>query len=237
MANYIHRSAGIACAAFFLVVSEAPLAQEDPWEGFNRGSYGFTDWVDRHLLKPVALGYRWLLPDPVEQGVSNVFSNLGEVVTIANEVLQADFPEAAQSTGRVLINSTIGIGGILEVADSMGLEKREPEDFGQTLAVWGVPSGPYLYVPLLGPSSVRDAPGRLVDYFFNPVNYIEDNETRQIVRGVDLVQARAELLDTEQLLSGDRYLFIRDAYQQRREFLINDGEISDDFGDDFDTDF
>ena len=114
---------------------------------------------------------------------------------------------------------------------------NDPEDFGQTLAVWGVESGPYVYIPVLGPSTLRDAPARAVDFFFNPVNAIDDSSTRHALRGTDLVQIRAQLLQAEGLISGEPYYFIRDAYQQRREYLINDGDIEADYDDDFDAEF
>jgi len=205
-------------------------------EKLNKASYNLTDWVDEYMLKPVAQGYSAVVPDPAENAIGRAFGNIGEIGTAVNNALQGKFSEAANDTGRVLANSTLGVLGLFEVAESMGLEKNQPEDFGQTLATWGVGSGPYVYLPLLGPSTLRDAPARIVDYFLDPINHVNDSTDQLILNGLDIVQTRASLLQTEGIISGDRYLFLKDAHLQRREYLINDGQISDDL-DDFDTDF
>jgi len=210
---------------------------DDALEKFNKTSYNVTDWVDEFFLKPVATGYQTVMPDPAERAVSRAFGNIDEIGTAANSLLQGKFSQAANDTARVLTNSTIGVLGLFEVAEGIGLEKNQPEDFGQTLAVWGVPSGSYFYIPFLGPSTVRDTPSRFVDWLLNPISYVDDQTDRYILSGVDLIQTRASLLEDERLISGDRYLFLKDAYLQRREYLINDGRIEDDFEDDFDTDF
>ncbi|BFM06598.1 MlaA family lipoprotein [Halioxenophilus aromaticivorans] len=203
----------------------------DPWEGFNRSMYRFNDALDRAILKPAAKGYKFVTPDPVEKGVSNVFSNLGEVSTILNSMLQWKWKSAAHSTGRFVVNSTLGIVGILDVAGHVGLEKRPGEDFGQTLATWGVGSGPFLVLPFFGPSTVRDGFGTVVDWYSDPVTYADlHSDTRWAIRGVRLVDQRARLLEVEELMSGDRYSFIRDAYLQNRDYLIKDGQVEDDFG-------
>lgn len=210
-------------------------------EKFNKTSYNITDWVDEYFLRPVAVGYSTAMPDPAEKAVGRVFSNLDEVGTAANSALQGKFSQSANDTARVLTNSTIGLLGLFDVAEHIGLEKNQPEDFGQTLAVWGVPSGGYFYIPFLGPSTLRDAPSLLVDQIFDPISYIDGYENaerdRYSLRVVDVVQTRASLIESERLISGDRYLFLKDAYLQRREYLINDGRIEDDFDDGFDTDF
>lgn len=209
----------------------------DPFEGFNRKVFAFNEFADRWVLKPVATGYRWVTPDVVDKGVSNVFSNLGEVTTMVNNVCQAKFANAGTDLGRFLINSTIGIVGIFDVASKMGLEKND-EDFGQTLAVWGVGDGPYLVLPFFGPSNLRDAFGRIPDVYTSPVSYVEDVPVRNTLRGVDIVDVRADLIDSEGLITGDRYSFIREVYRQNRDYKVNDGEVEDDFGDDFgDDDF
>lgn len=205
-------------------------------EKVNKVSYNLTDWVDQFFLKPIAKSYDFIVPDPAEKAVARAFDNVGEVGTVANNLLQGKFGQATHDTGRVLANSTLGILGLFEVAESMGLEKNQPEDFGQTLAVWGVGSGPYVFLPLLGPSTLRDAPSRLVDYFFDPINYIDESSTRHALNALDIVQTRSALLESEKLISGDRYLFIKDAYLQRRQYLIDDGQLSEEL-DDFDTDF
>ena len=204
-------------------------------EGFNRTMHGFNHHLDKWLLKPVTKGYKWVTPDPVERGVSNVFGNLKEVINIPNDLLQGKFKQAANDTGRLLVNSTIGIGGVFEVADSMGLKKSEGEDLGQTLASWGVPSGPYIVMPLLGPSTLRDLPSGAVDSLaFDPLRHIDNVSVRNSLYGLRTIDTRSELLDSEELITGDRYTFIKGAYLQRREYLIGDGEVEDDFGADDD---
>ncbi|MFC0269696.1 MlaA family lipoprotein [Kushneria aurantia] len=200
---------------------------QDPWEGFNRGVYTFNDTLDRYALKPVAQGYDYVTPQPVQEGVGNFFSNLGEISNTFNSLLQWRLTNAGTSFGRFMINSTLGLGGFLDPATRMGIEEHD-EDFGQTLAVWGVGSGPYLVLPLLGPSTVRDTAGLPVDWYTYPVTYVEDSTTRWTLRFIDLVNTRANLLGQEKLISGDRYSFIRDAYLQRRQFLINNGRTGPD---------
>lgn len=210
----------------------------DPWQGFNRAMFTFNDTVDRWFAKPLAKTYKFLMPDPLETGVSNIFDNVLEVPNTINGVLQGDFKGAAHDTGRLLVNTTLGLGGLLDVAKYMNLPADEDEDFGQTLAVWGVGQGPYLVLPLFGPSTVRDAFGRPVDYYTNPTNYIDHNRTEYTVWALSLLDSRASLLSLEGNISGDRYTFIRDVYLQRRQYLINNGDIPDEFGtDDFSEEF
>ncbi len=203
---------------------------QDPWEGFNRKVFVFNDTLDTYALKPVAKGYRAVTPDPVEDGISRMFSNLGEIVNVLNDVLQGKFSQAGNDTGRFLVNTTVGLVGFFDVAKDFGMPKSDGEDFGQTLGVWGVNDGPYVVLPLLGPSTLRDAPARFVDHLVNPVNEIDDIPTRNTIYGVDIVSTRADLLKAEELIKGDKYSFIRDVYLQRREYLLNDGEVEDDFG-------
>lgn len=202
----------------------------DPFEGFNRAMFRFNNGLDRFILKPVAKGYKVVTPNRVENGVTNIFSNLAEVGTIANSVLQWKWGKAGNSTGRLLVNSTVGLVGIFDVAKSIGLPKKDGEDFGQTLAVWGFDKGPYLVLPLLGPSNVRDGFGLGVDYFTDPVNYIDDSEAQLGVSVVRTINTRARLLEVEEIISGDKYAFFRNAYLQRRDYLVKDGEVVDDFG-------
>ena len=216
--------------------SEEEPADRDPWEGFNRAVFRFNDTADRWVLKPVATSYRQVTPIFMQVGVSNFFGNLREVTNTINSVLQWKWGQAGNDAGRFLINSTVGIVGLFDVAQHVGLEQSDGEDFGQTLAVWGVPSGPYVVLPFLGPSSVRGMPGRVVDAYSNPMAYIDHDPTLYAFVAADLIQTRAGLLKAEALLKGDRYVLLRDAYLQRREFLINDGELEDDFGDDFGED-
>ena len=206
----------------------------DPWEGFNRAMFRFNDTADRWFLKPAAVSYRQVTPIFMQTGISNFFSNLHEINNVLNDVLQWKWGQAGNDTGRFLVNSTVGLVGLFDVAQHMGLEPSDGEDFGQTLAVWGMPSGPYVVVPFLGPSTVRDVPGEVVEWYTNPLTYIDDNAVENTLKTVDLLQTRASLLQAESLLQGDRYVLMRDAYLQRREFLINDGEQEDDFGGDLD---
>jgi phospholipid-binding lipoprotein MlaA len=203
----------------------------DPWEGFNRGVFNFNESLDRAILKPVAQGYRFIMPDVAEQGVSNFFDNLRDVVTFFNNVLQLKPVEATQDLSRVLINTTIGIGGLFDVASAMNIPKND-EDFGQTLGAWGVESGPYLVLPLFGPSTVRDGVGIIPDMYLDPLNQVESDELRYGLKVLNVVDKRASLLDREGVITGDRYSFIRDAYLQKREFEVNDGRVeynADDF--------
>ena len=204
--------------------------EQDPWQGFNRAMFGFNDTIDRWVAKPLAKTYKFVMPDPLEVGVSNIFNNISEVPNTINGVLQGDFKGAAHDTGRLLVNTTLGIGGLLDVAQYMNLPADEEEDFGQTLAVWGVGQGPYLVLPFFGPSTLRDGFGRPVDFYTNPLSYIDHVPTENTVFFVSLLDSRASLLSLEGNISGDRYTFIRDVYLQRRVFLINNGEVDDDFG-------
>ncbi len=218
-----------------LVLSLAAGAQagtdvnpDDPWEGFNRKVYSFNKFADTYFLKPVAKGYDWITPAPVDDGISNIFDNLGETKNFINDSLQFKFADAGTDLMRFLINSTIGVAGIFDVASRMGLQRNE-EDFGQTLASWGVESGPFVVLPLLGPSNVRDGISLVPDHFSVPQAYIDHDETRTAVYAVDTIDTRADLLSAEELVQGDEYSFIRDAYMQRREFLATDGAVEDDF--------
>ncbi|MEP7246586.1 MAG: VacJ family lipoprotein [Gammaproteobacteria bacterium] len=199
----------------------------DPLESFNRASYKFNDALDRAVLKPVAKGYKAIAPQFVETGVSNFFSNLEQPTVIVNDLLQAKFKPALSDTGRFLMNTTIGLGGLLDPASAAGLDRND-EDFGQTLGKWGVPSGPYLMVPFFGPSTFRDGVGSGADVFTDPVHYVERDAIRYSLDGVGLINMRAQLLQTEEALSQtyDKYAFIRNVYLQRREFLVTDGAVA-----------
>ena len=191
----------------------------DPWEGFNRKIFAFNDTADRYVLKPVAKGYDTITPQFLEDGIHNVFANVGEVGNILNSLLQAKFKHGAEDAGRLIINSTVGLVGFFDVASKIGLQPHA-EDFGQTLAHWGVKSGPYLVVPLLGSRTVRDAFGSIPDAYSDPIPYlISYVPTRNEVLGGRVIDTRASLLKTESLVTGDRYIFLRDAYLQHRQFL------------------
>ncbi|PRY72011.1 phospholipid-binding lipoprotein MlaA [Halomonas ventosae] len=200
---------------------------DDPWEGFNRKVFAFNDVVDRYALKPAARGYRFITPDPVETGVGNFFSNLGEPRTVLNSLLQGKVRNASIATSRFLINTTVGVGGLWDVASRMEITGQE-EDFGQTLGTWGWEESRYLVLPLLGPSTVRDTGGLPVDMYAYPTTYVEDDEVRMGLTALRVIDARAGLLDQEALIRGDRYSFIRDTWLQQRRFEVNDGEQGED---------
>lgn len=200
----------------------------DPMEGMNRGMFAFNDAVDDVLLKPVAKGYRAVVPKPVRSGLRNFLNNLRSPIVFANQVLQGDIEGAGNAFARAAINTTVGVGGLFDVAATGGI-KDEPEDFGQTLAVWGVGHGPYMVLPLLGPSSVRDGTGMLVDSFADPIRlylFNTGHENLHYIRvGLSALDKREELLDVMEDLeknSFDYYAAMRSAYIQRREALVND---------------
>lgn len=221
-----------ATVAFILNITNIAIADEndDPLEPINRVIFEFNEVVDDNILEPVAKGYKYVTPDPVERGISNFFSNLGEINTIANDLLQLKFQQAAKDSLRFVVNSTIGVLGVFDVATTLGLSKNK-EDFGQTLGFWGVPNGPYLVLPFLGPSSFRDAPGAFVDYELSPVEQLH-HEERQALRLINIIETRAKLLRATKILdtaAKDKYIFIRESYLQKRESLVRDGENEEEF--------
>ncbi|MDN3640618.1 VacJ family lipoprotein [Simiduia curdlanivorans] len=227
-----------AAALLLCCCNAAPLfaqdgaSEQDPWEGFNRKMFAFNDGLDTYLLRPLAVGYRAVLPDPVEVGVDNVFLNLREITNVFNDVLQWKWDKAANDTARFLINSTVGVVGVFDVAGHFGLLRGDGEDFGQTLAAWGVGQGPYMMLPFLGPSTLRRTAAIPLDLDTLPIVQIGDVAVRNSVLGLRFVSLRAQLLPFEDSISGDKYVFIREAYLQNRQFLINDGVVEDDFGGD-----
>lgn len=195
----------------------------------NRGVYRFNEAVDRAALKPVAKGYKAVTPEWFRGAVGRVLANLEYPVTFVNQLLQGKPLLFLQDTGRFITNTTIGVGGIFDVADKLGMPAHD-EDFGQTLAVWGVPSGPYFTIPLLGPSSIRDAPAKIPDYLLRPMRYL--NVTDVVDYGttaLDIVDTRSGLLATDATLDSayDKYGVMRDAWVQRREYLVFDGSPPD----------
>jgi phospholipid-binding lipoprotein MlaA len=228
----------LATILFSLPLFGSSLQAEevDTFEGFNRNMFYLNDRLDHYALRPVAVAYTKIMPNPLERGIGNFFSNLDEITNVVNDLLQGKFKQAGHDGGRFLINSTIGMAGIFDVAKRAGISKSDGEDFGQTMAVWGVAEGPYLMLPLMGPSTMRDAPSKFVDSLTNPFSYTDDVRTRNAARAVDLLTTRVSLLGVDELASGDRYLFVRDVYLQRTRYLVNDGAIEDDFGEfgDFD---
>lgn len=201
----------------------SPTHSQDPLESLNRKVYQFNEAADKAVLKPVAKGYNAVVPEFAKLMVTNFFSNLEDVVTTANDLLQFKFSQAASDGSRVLFNSTFGVLGLFNVTD--GLEKHR-EDFGQTLGFWGVGNGPYLVLPIFGPSALRDSVGLYMDTISNPGNHIQDIPTRNQLYVLDKINLRAKLTDQEKLLDTaalDRYSFIRDGYLQRRISQVHDG--------------
>lgn len=229
----------IACCVALLMGASAHAAEAveeevpvntDPLEAINRKIFFFNDTVDIYLAKPVAKGYQTVTPDFVEDGVTNVFDNLWGINRIINNALQGELVNAGKETGRFLLNTTVGLLGTIDVATKLGMDVYRT-DFGLTLAKWGLSSGPYIVLPLLGPSSVRDGVGVVSSWYVDPVGNLNHVPTRNelvVARGIS---DRAGLLEAEKLITGDKYLFIRDAYLQRRQFLVTGEVPKDNFGD------
>jgi phospholipid-binding lipoprotein MlaA len=195
----------------------------DPLEPMNRAIYKFNDAVDGAVLKPVATGYKNVVPSPIRKGVSNFFSNLGDVWSFVNQVLQFEFNYAGQTAVRFGLNTIFGLGGILDLATEAGLTPPKA-DLGQTFGKWGVPSGPYVMLPLLGPSTVRDGVGTVTATYYDPINTVPDTATRNVVTATRIVDIRAQLLnatDAVDEIALDKYSFIRDVYLKRRQMQIN----------------
>ena len=205
----------------------------DPYESFNRSMYDFNKSIDTAVLKPLAEGYDAVTPDPVKTGVSNFFANLDELPTAANQFLQGKLGDGFSDIGRFVINTTIGLGGLFDVATSMGLEAHD-EDFGQTLGAWGLKPGPYIVLPILGPTTFRDTVARPADNAIDPLQEAFDHiPSRNSMYFLSLVDLRYRLLPLDAQLEDavDEYSFVRDAFLMRREFLVYDGDPPED--DDF----
>ena len=207
---------------------------QDPWEGFNRRVFAFNERLDAYVLKPVAQGYRRVTPGWFRQTTGRFFANLNDARSGVHSLLQWEWRQAGHNLGRFSLNSTLGIGGLFDVASSSGLD-RYPEDLGLTLGRWGVPEGPYLVIPVLGPSTVRDGLAFYPDTFLSPGRYlIEDHKLRYSLTGLYVINVRESLLDMEAAIRGDRYLFMRDYYLGNRRQASGrweDAGFDDDFGD------
>ena len=221
----------IVILLIFQVSGCATQADKDPLENFNRAIYKFNDVADGAIIKPVSKGYKNIAPKFVVKGVNNFFNNIRDVVTVINELLQGKIEYATNSTGRILVNSTIGLLGFIDVHSISGGERRK-EDFGQTLGYWGIGPGAYLVLPFAGPSTTRDAVGFVTDTLaFDPISYINNVRGRNQVRILQFIDARTELLNASSIMdeaSLDSYAFQRDAYLQYRDALVSDkpsGEI------------
>ena len=215
------------CAALLASAGAAQAqSSNDPFEGWNRVIFNFNEGLDAAVMKPLATGYKAVLPDPVRSGVGNVLNNFYDVWSSFNQLLQGKPVAAAQMGMRVATNTFFGIGGLFDVASDLGLE-RQAEDFGQTLGRWGVPAGPYLVWPLLGPSSLRETAAMPLDLSWRPAALSNDPGTRVGISTLQLIHIRADLLSAGRIVDDialDKYVFIRDAYLSRRRSLVYDGD-------------
>jgi len=240
--NHCKSFLGLLFLAWFVSgCSTVPMENSDPFEKINRGIFAFNKTVDKAILKPISQGYKAVTPDPINQGITNFFGNLGDVTVIANDLLQLKLKQAASDSGRFLLNSTFGLLGFIDLASKFDIPKHN-EDFGQTLGYWGVGSGPYIVLPFLGPTTGRDAVSLGVDVFLDPRFYYTGKPmgmtsthaswTSEIVNKIDM---RADLLAAEKALEKaamDEYAYLRNAYLSRRNYLIYDGNppiVEDEF--------
>ena len=233
-------------ASLFLAgCATTPAGDEsrDPLERYNRAMYAFNEKVDNYVMKPLAKGYQAVTPAFVDRGVTNFFNNLDDVTNLVNNLLQLKPGAALSDLGRITLNTSLGLFGLVDVASAFQLEKHD-EDFGQTLGYWGIPSGPYLVLPFWGPSTVRDTFGLGGDYFTEPYTYVEDKNTRYELFALEAIDTRADLLAASRILERstfDPYTFLRDAYLQQRRNQVFDGNpppepdeeflFDDEFGD------
>ena len=220
---------------FFLILLSAPIAEaNDPFEDINRKVWVFNEFLDNNVAKPTAEIYTSLAPNFVEVGMSNFFRNINELDNTANQLLQGHPVLALNDFTRFLINSTIGIGGFIDVGSRIGLQRHD-EDFGQTLGAWGVSTGPFLMLPLYGPTTPRGLAGKSVSSVLGGTFAIEEDDVKLGITALDALETRARYLEVEPLIIGDRYSFIRDSYLQYQEFEASNGLTQeDDFVDDMD---
>ena len=218
------------CFLLFILFSSSLFAEDinDPFEDINRVTFEFNESLDRNFLKPVAQTYS-KTPKPIKKGITNFFNNLEEVETTVNQVLQAKPKLALNDLTRFVINSTIGLGGFIDIATKIGLTSHE-EDFDQTLALWGVPSGPYIMLPALGPSSLRDTLSRPFSSFLSVTFHMTESDVNIALKGIDALETRERLLEIESLIYGDRYDFVKDSYIQYLMYEVKDGvDVEDEF--------
>jgi phospholipid-binding lipoprotein MlaA len=217
--------AAVLVSAVLAGCAGAP-SRDDPFEPVNRASYRVHEVVDGQIVKPIAQAYVDYAPRLVQQGLRNFFGNIDDFISFINGVLQNKPEKAGHDLGRVITNTGFGLLGLIDIASDAGVPKGN-EDFGQTFGYWGIPQGPYLFIPVFGPTTVRDGTGVVVRAYASPIGYIEDVATRNILWGLGVLDARAAALQAESLVdqaSLDRYTFIRRAYLQRRQYLVYDGQ-------------
>ena len=215
-----------------LLLSPFTFAEVDPFQNINEKTHNLNQTLDLQVASPVARFYKRITPDFLEKGITNFTHNIEDLSIGINNILQGKFNEGLSDFSRFTLNTSIGLLGFIDIASDLGLTKHD-EDFGQTLAVWGVPDGPYLVLPGLGPSTTRDTLAMIPDAFLTPLFLIDHDRTSYSLTAIDLIDTRARYLGLESVVIGDEYLFYRDAYLQSRNFEIKDGEVEDDF-DDFD---
>jgi phospholipid-binding lipoprotein MlaA len=206
-------------------VSTVQHTPDDPYEGFNRKVFAFNQTIDKFIFRPIAKTYDFIFPSAVKKAVSNFFSNIGDISNIPNDVLQGNFQHAGTDLFRVAVNTTAGIGGLFDVASVGGIPKYN-EDFGLTLAKWGAKNTHYLVLPILGPSTFRDAPSLIADYVLDPVSYVQPDGYRYAADALRAIDKRSKLLPSDRLVreAFDPYIFVRDAYMQRRSYLMSKNE-------------
>lgn len=214
------------------LLSPLTFAEVDPFQNLNEKTHNLNQTLDLQVASPIARFYKKITPDFLEKGITNFTHNIEDLSVAINNILQGKFNEGFSDISRFTLNSSIGLLGFIDIASNLGFTKHD-EDFGQTLAVWGVPDGPYLVLPGLGPSTVRDTLAMIPDAFLTPLWLIDHDRTSYSLTAIDLIDTRARYLGLESVVIGDEYLFYRDAYLQSRNFEIKDGEVEDDF-DDFD---
>ena len=215
-----------------LLLSPFTYAEVDPFQNINEKTHNLNQTLDLQVASPVARFYKRITPDFLEKGITNFTHNIEDLSIGINNILQGKFNEGLSDFSRFTLNTSIGLLGFIDIASDLGLTKHD-EDFGQTLAVWGVPDGPYLVLPGLGPSTTRDTLAMIPDAFLTPLWLVDHDRTSYSLTAIDLIDTRARYLGLESVVIGDEYLFYRDAYLQSRNFEIKDGEVEDDF-DDFD---
>ena len=215
-----------------LLWNNVMFSENDPFEDFNRTTLKLNKKLDVTFATPIARLYQKITPDFIELAIYNSISNIDDINISINNILQGKFKDGFSDIFRFGVNSTLGLAGFIDVASKIGLEKHD-EDFGQTLATWGVPHGPYIMLPALGPSSLRDTVGMVPDAFLSPSLLLDHEPTIYSLKFLDLIDTRARYLGLENVVIGDEYLFLKDAYYQNREYDSLDGKVEDDF-DDFD---
>ena len=220
---------GLSMTLLSACATTGALDERDPWEGFNRGVYSFNETMDTVLFDPISKVYNFITPDFLDSGVTNFFSNIAQVPVIANDILQFKFDQAVNDTVRLFLNSTVGLLGFLDVSSEAGLPSSKA-DFGQTLAHWGVDSGPYLVIPFFGPGTIRHAAGYAVDGALNPMFYLDNDLTKAGLLALNFVDVKSDLLSAVDLLEEaavDKYEFTKNAYFEKRASKISGNVFTD----------